>query len=253
MNLVVNARDAMPEGGKLTLELANVELDETYARTHLHIAPGPHVMLAVSDTGTGMDAATRARIFEPFFTTKQAGKGTGLGLATVYGIVRQSGGSVWVYSEVGQGTTFKIYLPAVQDGLEAETGGAGSSPTLMGTETVLVVEDEETVRVLAENVLRTFGYEVVTAREGEEALQICGDHPGPIHVLLTDVVMPGMSGRDLALKAREIRPSIQTVFMSGYPENAIVRNGALKGDSVYLQKPFTPDGLARKIREVLDR
>src|SRR5439155_989330 len=222
MNLAVNARDAMPEGGRLTLETANIELDVAYARKHVGARPGPHVMLALSDTGTGMDAQTQARIFEPFFTTKGPRKGTGLGLAMVYGIVKQSGGNIWVYSEPGQGTTFKIYLSQIEDPLD----GAHESSTLAapcrGRGTVLVVEDEDGVRNLVRDILQTAGYTVLEARHGAEALHVSERHVGPIHLMLTDVVMPEMSGRELAQRLAVLRPATKVLFMSGYTANAVV-------------------------------
>ena len=251
MNLAVNARDAMPRGGKLTLETANAELDETYARSHFPIQPGPYVMLAVSDTGCGMDAETQAHIFEPFFTTKEKGKGTGLGLAMVYGIIKQSGGYIWCYSEVGQGTTFKIYLPRVAE-VEEMKGKVGVwvAPERC-TETVLVVEDEPEVRQLARRILAAQGYQVLEARHGEDALLVCEQHPGPIHLLLTDVVMPEMGGPELAERLAPFRREMKVLYMSGYTDDAVVHHGVLTSGAAYLQKPFTPEALARKVWEVL--
>jgi two-component system cell cycle sensor histidine kinase/response regulator CckA len=251
MNLVVNARDAMPGGGAVTIETANVTLGE-HTGTDPAGASGPHVMLAVSDTGTGMDAETRARLFEPFFTTKQPGKGTGLGLATVYGIVRQSGGSVYVYSEPGRGTSFKIYLPEVAPPSAGRARASPSPARLNGDETVLLVEDEGAVRDLARKVLEAHGYTVLEAACGAAALRLSDAHANPIHVLVTDVVMPEMSGRELAQHLAGRRPKTRVLFMSGYTDDAVVRHGVLAADVAYLQKPFTPEGLLKKLRAVLD-
>jgi len=251
MNLAVNARDAMPNGGSMTVETSNVELDEAYARGHVQVKPGPYVMLAVTDTGCGMDASTQAHIFEPFFTTKEPGKGTGLGLATVYGIVKQHGGNIWVYSEAGQGTALKVYLPRV------ETGGAKVEPhraathELRGSETILVVEDEHAVRSLMVRMLRSMGYWVLEASRADEALMVCLRHKGPVHLLLTDVVMPQKSGRDLLDHLKPLRPDIKVLFTSGYTEEALHRK-VLERDAAFLPKPFTEEALARKVRDVLD-
>jgi CheY-like chemotaxis protein len=253
MNLAVNARDAMPTGGKLTIETSNVELDTDYTRTHHAAAAGRFVMLAVTDTGTGMDEATQAKIFEPFFTTKGQGKGTGLGLATVYGIVKQSGGFIWVYSELGHGTSFKIYLPRVVEALDAHRADVPAAPAVpRGTETVLVVEDAPAVRAVARHVLERQGYTVIEAAGGDAALQLAAAHAGPIHLLLTDVVMPGLSGRQVAEKLAIRRPEMRVLYASGYTDDSIVRHGILEEGIAYLQKPFTPESLARKVRAVLD-
>ena len=253
MNLAVNARDAMPTGGKLTIETANVEHDPDYAREREAALLRRFVMLAVSDTGIGMDEATKARIFEPFFTTKEPGKGTGLGLATVYGIVQQSGGFIWVYSEPGHGTTFKIYLPQVEAPLEGRAVGAAPGDLPRGTETILLVEDTAAVRAVTRQVLERQGYTVLEAAHGAAALQTAAGHPGPIHLLLTDVVMPVLSGRQLADQLARLRPDAKVLYASGYTDDAVVRHGVLEAGISYLQKPFTADSLARKVREVLDR
>jgi PAS domain S-box-containing protein len=252
MNVAVNARDAMPDGGKLTIETANVELDDAYAGRNPGASPGPHVMLAITDGGTGMDEKTLARIFEPFFTTKEPGKGNGLGLSTVYGIVRQSGGSIDVYSEVGRGTTFKIFLPR-------ETAAATQAPAppppaarAVRGETILVVEDDEAVRSIARRMLARAGYRVLTAANGGEGLLACEAHPGEIHLLLTDVVMPQMGGRVFAERLARIRPGLKVLFMSGYTDDAIVRHGVLEPGTHFLGKPFTQADLLAKVRDVLD-
>ena len=248
LNLAVNARDAMPEGGRLTIETANTELDEDYARNHPDVRPGRYALVAVTDSGTGIAPENLPQIFEPFFTTKEPGKGTGLGLSTVYGIVRQSGGHISVYSEPGHGTTFKIYLPVTQEPI---TVTPRLAPPLPGTETILVVEDEEPVRQFAGMALRQSGYTVLEASGGEEALRKAGEHQGPIHLLLTDVVMPGMSGRELAKHLAPLHPETKVFYFSGYTSDAIVRHGILSGDMPFLPKPFGREALARKVREIL--
>jgi PAS domain S-box-containing protein len=251
LNLVVNARDAMPRGGQLTVETGNVALDEAGARRRPGLRPGPYVLLAVSDTGHGMDEATRALIFEPFFTTKGPGQGTGLGLAMVYAAVQQSDGHIDVYSEPGHGSTFKIYLPRAA-GEAPDAQAAEELKILGGTETILLVEDEDGVRTLAAVVLRASGYTVLEAKNGLEAVELCLTHAGPIDLLLTDVVMPRMSGRQLADALAEPRPGLRAVFMSGYTDDAVVRHGILGEGISFLNKPFTPAALARKVREALD-
>lgn len=253
LNLAVNARDAMPRGGKLILETANVELGEHYARTHAGARTGSHALLAVSDTGHGMGAETLSHIFEPFFTTKSPGKGTGLGLAMVYGIVKQSGGYINVYSEPDQGTTFKVYLPrADEPEVDAEPPPPAEVELPRGSETVVLVEDEASLRELIRECLEADGYTVLEARYGTEALEICERHVGLIHLLMTDVVMPGMSGRELAERVRAARPEMRVLYMSGYTDDAVVIRGVLSEDMAFLQKPFTPEALALKVREVLD-
>ena len=253
MNLAVNARDAMPSGGRLTIETANVELDGSFSHSPTVLAPGKYVMLAVTDNGSGMDSKTQAHIFEPFFTTKEKGKGTGLGLATVYGIVKQSGGYIWVYSEPGRGTTFKIYLPRVQgSGVVTGRDRPGEiTESLRGTEVVLLVEDEAGVRELAREYLQLSGYTVLEARDGHVALELANMHSGPIHLLMTDVVMPGISGRELAQRVLKIRPEIKILYMSGYTDQAVVHQGILESDAILLQKPFSMATLASKLREIL--
>ncbi|MBI2678389.1 MAG: PAS domain S-box protein [Candidatus Koribacter versatilis] len=253
MNLAINARDAMPRGGKLTLGTANAEIDELYAREHPTITPGRYVLLAVSDSGVGMDADTQAHIFEPFFTTKEQGKGTGLGLSTVYGIVKQSGGDIWVYSEIGVGTTFKVYLPRVDAPAEAVPGRAVPvAHREGGTETVLVVEDEAGVRALVRKFLERSGYRVLEAASGDQALAMAEKERGKIHLLLTDVVLPRMSGSELSKRLVQARPEMRVLYMSGYTDDAIVHHGVLSAGAAFVQKPFTADSLARKIREILD-
>jgi CheY-like chemotaxis protein len=254
MNLAINARDAMPTGGKMTIETAQVKLDETYARQHIGARPGSYVMIAITDTGHGMDAETKSHIFEPFFTTKEPGKGTGLGLATVYGIINQSDGHIWVYSEPDQGTVFKVYLPQVKaSGPLDNQDSQISTPTRRGSETILLVEDEDSVRELACRILMGEGYLVLEASNGEEALQISANYPDSIHLLLTDVVMPGgMSGRQLAANLSALRPQMKVLYMSGYTDDAIVHHGVLDEGIAFLQKPFTLIMLTHKVRQVLD-
>ncbi|MDT5157449.1 MAG: two-component system, cell cycle sensor histidine kinase and response regulator CckA [Acidobacteriota bacterium] len=252
LNLSLNARDAMPQGGKLTIETANVYLDDQHARRHTAIQPGHYVMLAVSDNGCGIDAKIQARMFEPFFTTKEQGKGTGLGLSTVYGIVTQSGGHLWVYSEVGKGTTFKVYLPRVDEVVESKETRDTPVEIRQGQETVLVTEDEEQVRQMIRMILEMNGYHVLEASSGDEALAIYKQHEGQIDLIMTDVVMPQMSGRELAQSLEILHPNIKVLYMSGYTTDAIVRHGLLEQEIAFLQKPFAPDALIRKVREVLD-
>jgi two-component system cell cycle sensor histidine kinase/response regulator CckA len=252
MNLAVNARDAMPGGGCLTIEVMNARLDEAYSmRRGGAIPAGEYVMLAVSDNGVGMDAAVQEKIFEPFFTTKEVGKGTGLGLATCYGIVRQAGGHIWVYSEPGHGSTFKIYLPREHGDLGTPEPPA-VHPTDSGNETVLVVEDDAQVRQVATRALARAGYSVLVASGADDALAACESHDGPLDLLLTDVVMPGVSGRDLALRLAVRYPGLRTLYLSGYTESAIFHRGVLPADASVLSKPFTPSALAERVREVLD-
>jgi PAS domain S-box-containing protein len=253
VNLAVNARDAMPLGGRITIETSNTRIDETYAKTHMGVQPGEFVMIAVSDTGHGMDSVTRQKIFEPFFTTKPRGKGTGLGLATVYGIVKQSGGDIWVYSEPGQGTTFKLYFPRVA---EPVSPGALEEPEharLDAGETLLLVEDETQVRELEVRMLEQLGYRVLAAANGVEALDVSRTHQGKISLLVTDVVMPNMSGRQVADALLSRRPDLRVLYLSGYTENTIGHHGVLDASVNFLTKPFTRDALARKIREILSR
>ena len=252
VNLVVNSRDAMPQGGNLTIETANFDCDAEFAGKHLGLAPGQYVMLAVSDSGCGMDDKTKARIFEPFFTTKEKGRGTGLGLSTVYGIVKQSGGSVWVYSESGKGTVFKVYFPQLPDGPEFSKAALVEAVVPRGSETILLVEDEDVVRGLARKILEQAGYYVLDARGSEDAIRLCRELPEPIHLLLTDVVMPERSGKEIAQCMQKVRPSTRVLYMSGYTDDAIVHHGVLDSDVEFIQKPFTPLALARKVREVLD-
>ena len=250
MNLAVNARDAMPQGGKLTIETASVVLDESYVRGHAGAKAGPHVMLSVSDTGHGMDDEMKSHLFEPFFTTKEAGKGTGLGLSTVYGIVNQSGGSIWVDSEPAHGTTFKLYLPRVDEPLKPLEPATPAVRVVAGLGTILVAEDALVVRKLVSEVLCEEGYQVLVAQNGEEALRLIENHPGPIHLLLTDVVMPGVGGKEVADQMTSLRPEAKVLYSSGYTHQGMFLK-KLSPDIAYLQKPFTPDELRRKVHEVL--
>jgi signal transduction histidine kinase len=252
VNLAVNARDAMPEGGRLTIETTNMVLDGVYISSHLEAKPGEHVLLAISDTGSGISEEDREHIFEPFFTTKETGRGTGLGLATVYGIVKQSEGDIQVYSEKGIGTTFKVYLPRVKGTASSMPRVQDKSEIPTGTETVLLVEDDQSVRELSHRVLEYQGYTVLEARNAEEALQLSIRYPKPVHLLLVDVVMPGMNGRALAEELAKTRPDMKTLFMSGYTGNAIARHGVLDPGVAFIQKPFSPAILTRRVREILD-
>ena len=252
MNLAVNARDAMPHGGKLIIETANVVFDESNARIHLAGQSGRYVLLAVSDTGTGMDKQTLSHVFEPFFTTKPKGKGTGLGLSTAYGVVRQSGGNIWAYSEPGKGTTFKIYLPCIEDCSDTPDPVSQTIESLGGGETILLAEDEEAVRKLARKVLEGYGYRILEAENAGESLMMYSQNRGTIHLLITDVVMPGLSGTELAQRIRDLDPAIKVLYVSGYTDDFMVHHGVLDAEFPFLQKPFTPDALARKVREVLD-
>jgi len=250
MNLAVNARDAMPNGGKLIIETQNIELDRYYREAHPIVQPGRYVLLCVSDTGSGMDAETQAHIFEPFFTTKEQGKGTGLGLATVYGVVKQSGGFIWVYSEPGKGTTFKIYLPRVDEAAAAATRSSAPGQVLRGTETVLLTEDEQDVREVAREFLESAGYKVLQAASGEAALSLAAGYVGAIDLLVTDMVMPGLSGQELARRMRVARKDLRVLYMSGYSEHAAEEAAKSEGSAV-LAKPFSRSALLRTAREVL--
>ena len=253
VNLAVNARDAMPTGGRLTIETGNFHIDENYVRTHMGVKPGDFVMIAVSDTGIGMDSVTRQHIFEPFFTTKERGKGTGLGLATVYGMVKQSGGDIWVYSELGTGTTFKLYFPKVEEPVSQVSSDGSERAKVAATETILLVEDEKAVRDLTCRILQKLGYQVLTAASGEAAIEIGRSYAGQVALLLTDVVMPNMSGRQVADALLQIRPGLRVLFLSGYTENTVVHHGVLDSTVDFLPKPFSREVLGQKIREILTR
>jgi len=251
LNLAANARDAMPNGGRLTIATANVELDESYVSTHGDVTPGPHVLLAISDSGTGMSEEVRRRLFEPFFTTKAGGGGTGLGLATVFGVVKQSGGSIFVYSEEGRGTTFKIYLPVSERPVDPPQNG-DRPVSERGTETVVVVEDDPSVRELVRIMLGDCGYVVLTAADADAAVRLCEEQPGGVDLLLTDVVMPDVGGRVLAERLTALFPALRVLFMSGYSDEAVFRHGIIRPDTAFIEKPFSQAALARKVREVLD-
>jgi PAS domain S-box-containing protein len=252
LNLALNARDAMPKGGKLILETANAEIDDEYVQAHIGVKPGRYVRLSVSDTGAGIPPEVRERIFEPFFTTKENGKGIGLGLSTVYGIVKQSGGNIWVYSEPGYGTVFKVYFPRAEEPVEVWSEKVKEIETLYGGETILLVEDDEAVRKLAMQILRKQGYKVLEAKHGGDALLISKKYQDLIHLMVTDVVMPGMSGRELAENLLATRPEMKVLYISGYTDNTIVHLGVLEPEIHFIQKPFTMEALAKKVREVLD-
>jgi two-component system cell cycle sensor histidine kinase/response regulator CckA len=253
VNLAVNARDAMPDGGRLTIHTATADLDEDYAAQHTGSRVGPHAVISVTDTGTGIEAGTLAQIFDPFFTTKPVGKGTGLGLATVYGIVKQSGGNVWAYSEPGIGTTFKVYLPAAEGRPVADRRGERpSGAAVEGSERILITEDEESLRTLTTRMLEQRGYSVIAAASAEHAIELVEQQPDEIDLLLTDLVMPQMSGRRLADWVRERSPSMRVLFMSGYADEAVTESGALEHGAAFLEKPFSGDDLAQKVRQTLD-
>jgi CheY-like chemotaxis protein len=252
MNLVVNARDAMPEGGQIMIETANRELDAAYAANHIGVSAGPYIMLAVTDTGIGMDAQTLPQIFDPFFTTKEAGKGTGLGLAMVYGIVRQSEGTIWVYSEPGHGTTFKVLLPRLMDAEDVLPEVQKEPVQYAGSETVLIVEDEAAVLDIAANILKSSGYTVLAAASGAEALAISAAYAGPIDLLLTDIIMPNMHGTTLAAALRQERPAIKVLYMSGYTSSTLMQKGILAAGDRFIEKPFNLSRLKRMLRETLD-
>jgi len=251
MNLVVNARDAMPKGGRLIIETSNADLDQAYASEHVSVRPGRYVLLTVSDSGTGMSSETVAHIFEPFFTTKGGSRGTGLGLATSYGIVKQSGGYIWVYSEPSHGTTFKVYLPRVDETVEVSPAMRLKTEPQRGTETILLVEDEEAVRDLTQTVLTSYGYKVIVTQDPAHALSLA-ETGIPMNLVLTDVVMPSMSGRELVQKLLAKYPHLRVLYMSGYTDDIITSGGVLEPGLAFLQKPFTPASLAQKVRDVLD-
>jgi CheY-like chemotaxis protein len=255
INLAINARDAMPNGGKLTIKTANVYLDEKYfaGQSIVEEQPGPYVMVAVSDTGSGIDKKTQEHIFEPFYSTKEKGKGTGLGLSTVYGIVKQNKGFIWVYSEPGQGSIFKIYLPKAKEDVKTEEKVQTPVKDLGGSETVLVVEDNVSILNLAQRALQKYGYKVLTAKSGEDALRIGKEYEGPIDLLLTDVVMPTISGKETAERLQPLYPQMKVIYMSGYTDDAIVHLGVLEPGLNFIEKPFSSDVLASKMREVLDK
>jgi len=251
MNLAINARDAMPKGGRIVIETMNTELDSSYAARHAGVEPGPYALLSITDTGAGMTQEVLQHIFEPFFTTKDTGVGTGLGLSTVYGIVKQAGGWIWAYSEPGKGSTFKVYFPRTGGGPESLPAPVLAAETLRGTETVLVVEDQPEVRKLTLAMLESQGYRLLEAANGSEALSLCERYPEPIDLLITDVVMPGMAGTELAKLLSALRPKLKTLYTSGYPANAIAHQGVLDPGVAYLPKPFSPAQLAAKVRDVL--
>jgi CheY-like chemotaxis protein len=253
MNLAVNSRDAMTRGGTLILETQNIDLEEPYIGPHNTLQPGRYVMMAVTDSGTGMDLQTRSRLFEPFFTTKAQGQGTGLGLSTVYGIVKQSGGEIVVYSEPGEGTCVKVYFPSVTDAVSVPEADVQQPQMAHGTETILFVEDEEAVRRLVSQTLEKQGYRLLVAGTGTEALEMAEQYSGRISLLITDVVMPRMGGKELAERLRALRPDIRILYISGYTETAILRSGSLESSEQFLQKPFTPMALSKRVRELLDK
>ncbi|HRH46712.1 MAG TPA: ATP-binding protein, partial [Pyrinomonadaceae bacterium] len=252
LNLVVNARDAMPEGGKLLIETKNIYLDEDYVSQHIGVKSGYYIMLAVSDSGIGMDAETQSHIFEPFYTTKEVGRGTGLGLSTVYGIVRQSGGSIWVYSEPGKGTTFKVYLPRVDEIPQAHKSTTANNLLMNGTETILLVEDEKMVRKITCEILESCGYEVFEAENGSAAFLLYQKHKQNIQLLITDVILPEMNGSEIANRLLQINPELKVLYMSGYTDNAIVNQGIFNEGINFIEKPFSPDKLRQKVRDILD-